>query len=57
VLRGIELRSGVKGVFKISVDGATVYDKAATGHVPRPEEAAGAVEGRLGPRLHWRKSR
>lgn len=55
MLRGIELRSGVKGVFKISVDGALVYDKASTGHVPSLREVAGAAQERLGPRLDWRQ--
>jgi predicted Rdx family selenoprotein len=44
----------VKGVFKISVDGEVVYDKADAGHKPTPKEAAKAVEPRLGQRLNWR---
>jgi hypothetical protein len=44
----------VKGVFKISVDGDVVYDKATAGHKPTPDEAAKAVEPRLGRRLSWR---
>ncbi len=55
-MRFIELRSGVKGVFKISVDGALVFDKAEAGHLPSPDEAAEVVEKRLGPRLEWRSA-
>ncbi len=55
MLRGIELRSGDKGVFKIFVDGALVYDKASAGHLPSADEAARAVAGRLGAKLGWRE--
>lgn len=53
-MRFIELRSGVKGVFKVSVDGRLVFDKAKVGHLPGPGEVEAAVEKRLGPRLDWR---
>lgn len=53
-MRFIELRSGVKGVFKISVDGTVVFDKARAGHLPGPHEVTAAVKERLGPRLEWR---
>src|SRR5438552_7415679 len=56
VLRGIELRSGVKGVFKVSIDGEIVLDKARLGRFPHPEEMMPAVQERLGAKLHWRKS-
>jgi len=55
ILTSIELRSGSKGVFRIGVDGETVFDKAIAGHKPTPQEAAQAVETRLGEKLHWRK--
>ena len=47
----------MKGVFKISVDGEIVFDKAEAGHLPSADEVAHAVEGRLGPRLEWRGDR
>ena len=56
VLTGIELRSGAKGVFKIFIDGEIVFDKAASGHLPNPGEAARVAESRLGNRIPWRKS-
>jgi len=55
ILTSIELRTGSKGVFRIQVDGETVFDKASAGHKPTPEEAAKAVQQRLGDRLQWRK--
>jgi predicted Rdx family selenoprotein len=51
VLRGIELRSGTKGVFKVSVDGEVVFDKAEAGHFPGSGEAARLIEARLGNRI------
>ena len=57
IVTGIELRTGSKGVFKISVDGEIVYDKARSGRFPRPQEVTQAVQPHLGERLEWRKSR
>ena len=56
VLRGIELRSGVKGGFTVSVDGEIVFAKAEAGHLPGSGEAARSIEARLGNRIRWRKS-
>lgn len=56
VLISIELRSGSKGVFKVSVDGKSVFDKAETGRFPNSGEISQAVEASLGKRLAWRKS-
>ena len=56
VLKGIELRSGVKGVFKVSIDAEIVFDEARMGRFPNPNEIALAAEPRLGAKLHWRKS-
>jgi predicted Rdx family selenoprotein len=46
----------VKGVFKISVDGEIVFDKASAGHLPTASEVAETVRPRLGERLRWRKT-
>lgn len=56
ILRGVELRSGIKGVFKVSVDGKPVFDKAVAGRFPETGEVAGKVAHELGPKLAWRKS-
>jgi predicted Rdx family selenoprotein len=55
VLEGVDLRSGTRGVFQVTVDGQVVYDKAGTGRRPRPGEIAQLLEPLLGPPLEWRK--
>ena len=55
ILKGIELRSGVKGVFKVSVDEKLVFDKAVIGRFPNEGEVANRLEEELGPKLQWRK--
>jgi predicted Rdx family selenoprotein len=57
MLREIELRSGVRGVFKVSLDGQLIFDKAEVGHMPEAGEIAKELEKRLGPKLAWRKPR
>lgn len=56
MLKSIDLHSGSKGVFKVSVDGKIVFDKATIGRLPNPEEISEAVEGSLGKKLGWRKT-
>jgi hypothetical protein len=51
------LKTGVKGVFKASLDGEVFYDKAVTGRKPHAGELGRLAEGLLGPRLQWRKTR
>ena len=57
VLRGLELKTGTKGVFKVLADGELIFDKAAAGRLPRPGEIRGLLEDRLGAALVWRKQR
>jgi predicted Rdx family selenoprotein len=52
----LELRTGTKGVFRVTVDDEVVYDKAVTGRKPHAGEVGGALERRLGPPLRWRKA-
>jgi selT/selW/selH-like putative selenoprotein len=56
ILTGIELRTGSKGVFKISIDGTLVFDKARAGHFPNAAELTQAARGHLGEKLAWRKT-
>jgi predicted Rdx family selenoprotein len=56
ILETVELRAGVKGVFKVSLDGRLLFDKAAAGRMPSPGEMADEMTKHLGPRLKWRKS-
>lgn len=56
VLEKVELVSGVKGVFKVSLDGELVFDKGQVGRMPRTGEISAEFAKRLGPRIAWRKS-
>jgi selenoprotein W-related protein len=56
ILRGVELASGTKGRFEVSVDGELIFSKAATGRHANPGEVSAEVERRLGPRLEWRQN-
>jgi predicted Rdx family selenoprotein len=56
ILKGIELRSGNKGVFKVSLDNDLVFDKARAGHFPQPGDIAELARARLGEQIPWRKS-
>jgi predicted Rdx family selenoprotein len=53
---GLELRTGTKGVFKVTLDDEVVYDKALTGRRPHAGELRELVKSRLGQPLTWRKS-
>lgn len=57
MLVGLELKTGTKGVFNVTLDHEIVYDKATTNRKPRQSELAGLIEGRLGPPLAWRQTR
>jgi Rdx family protein len=54
---GLELKTGTKGVFRVTLDHEIVYDKGTTNRKPHQSELAGLIEGRLGPRLAWRQTR
>ncbi len=53
---GVELRTGTRGVFEISLDGETLFSKRSMGRLPEAGEVARLAESRLGPALHWRRS-
>lgn len=55
-LRVVELRSGTKGRFEVSLDGELVFSKAALGRHAHKGEVVTAFEQRLGPHLSWRKA-
>lgn len=57
ILEAVELRSGIKGVFKVSLDGQLLFDKAEVGRMPNPGEIAGELKERIGQPLSWRKAR
>lgn len=54
IMRAVELQSGSRGVFEISLDGEVVFSKKTAGRFPRPGEVAALFESKLGPPLDWR---
>ena len=56
ILVGVELRTGTRGTFKVTLDDEVIYDKAARGRRPQPGELRKLVTDRLGPALVWRKT-
>lgn len=57
IIVGLELKTGTSGVFKVSLDGAVVYDKTETKRTPLPGELADRLKESLGPPMKWRKDR
>ena len=55
-LRVVELRSGTKGRFEVSLDGELVFSKASLSRHAHKGEVVAAFEQRLGPSLKWRKA-
>lgn len=55
VLRGVELASGTKGRFEVTLDGELIFSKAAIQRHANRGEIAAEVERRIGPRLSWRE--
>jgi selenoprotein W-related protein len=56
IMRTVELVSGSRGRFEITLDGDLLYSKEAAGRFPKPGEVARLFEQRLGPALEWRSS-
>lgn len=54
IMRGIELLTGSKGRFEVTLDGELIFSKVELGRHANPGEVAAAFEQRLGPRLDWR---
>ncbi len=55
VMRGVELKSGDKGRFEVTLDGELIFSKAALGRHAAPGEIKAGVERRLGKPPAWRK--
>ena len=56
ILVGVELKTGTKGAFEVTVDGETVFSKKEERRFPEDRELTTLLERRLGPDLRWRKS-
>ena len=54
LLESVELVSSKGGVFKVDLDGRTLFDKKAIGRHAEPGEVEKLLEPELGPRLHWK---
>jgi predicted Rdx family selenoprotein len=54
VMRGVELQSGTKGRFEVSLDGEVIFSKSAAGRHARSGEIRAEVERRIGKALDWR---
>ena len=55
VMRAVELKSGDKGRFEVTLDGELIFSKAGLGRHAAKGEIKAAVERRLGQPLAWRK--
>lgn len=55
ILRGVELFSGTKGRFEVTLDGELIFSKASLQRHANPGEVSAEIERRLGPRLEWRQ--
>lgn len=56
ILVGVELKTGTKGAFEVTVDGEKVFSKRQERRFPEDRELTTLLEHRLGPDLNWRKS-
>jgi predicted Rdx family selenoprotein len=56
IMRSVELRSGDKGRFEVSLDGEPIFKKSELKRHANPGEIATAIEQRLGRRLDWRET-
>jgi selT/selW/selH-like putative selenoprotein len=53
-MTGVELKTGDRGAFEVTLDGETVFSKKREKRFPAQGELAALVEVRLGPPLPWR---
>jgi predicted Rdx family selenoprotein len=56
IMRTVEIRSGEKGRFEISLDGKPAFSKAESRRFPEPGEISRTFEKSLGPPLEWRET-
>ncbi len=54
ILTGVELKTGEKGRFEVSLDGEAVFSKAELRRHAEPGEVAGLLRSGLGEPLNWR---
>jgi len=54
ILVGVELKTGDKGRFEVSLDGELVFSKATLKRHAEQGEVGALLRPRLGEPLHWR---
>lgn len=52
IIERIELVSGTKGRFEVTMDGDLIYSKVATGRHAKPGEVVRLVRNRIGPEFY-----
>ncbi len=52
----MELATGTKGRFEVTLDGELIFSKAALKRHASPGEVSAEVERRIGAPLEWRQS-
>lgn len=55
VLVGVDLVTGTKGVFDVTLDGELIFSKKALNRHANEGEVTALVERRIGPALEWRE--
>ena len=55
ILSTVDLKTGAKGRFEVSLDGELLFSKAELGRHANPGEIVELMAPRLGPALKWRK--
>ena len=55
VLHGVQLATGTKGRFEVTLDGELIFSKETLGRHAEPGEVKEEVARRLGKPLDWRK--
>ena len=55
ILKGVELASGTRGRFEVTLDGDVIFSKESLQRHANAGEVSAEVERRLGPRLDWRR--
>ena len=56
IMRTVDLRSGGKGRFEVTLDGELVFSKSSLKRHAEPGEVTAAFEKKLGPPLPWRSA-
>jgi selT/selW/selH-like putative selenoprotein len=54
VMRAVELQSGTKGRFEVTLDGELIFSKTAIGRHAKPGEVKEEIARRIGKPLSWR---